>query len=140
MIVASEGGAFGLPEVTRALIASGGGLYRLPRAVPKPVAMKLILTGGRLPSERAVTLGMVNRLVPAGQAIPAALELAAAIAANAPVAVRESLTIARVAEDRDEDSLRALSDAARQRIVCTEDFREGPKAFVEKLKPIWVGR
>lgn len=67
-------------------------------------------------------------------------ELAAAIAAIAPVAVRESLAIARVADDRDEDNLRALSDAARQRIVSTEDYREGPTAFVEKRKPIWVGR
>jgi enoyl-CoA hydratase len=140
MIVASEGGAFGLPEVMRGLIASGGGVYRLPRALPKAVAMELILTGGRLPSERAAALGMVNRPVPAGQAIPAALELAAEIAANAPVAVRESLAIARVADDYDEDTLRSLSDAARQRIIGTEDYREGPGAFIEKRKPIWVGR
>jgi len=59
---------------------------------------------------------------------------------NAPVAVRESLAIARVADDHDEDGLRALSNAAGQRIVGTEDYREGPTAFVEKRRPIRVGR
>ncbi len=140
MIVASHGGAFGLPEVTRGLVASAGGLYRLPRAIPRALAIELILTADRLSSERAVQLGMVNRLAPPGQVVEAALALATAIAANAPIAVRESLAVARAAIDLDDKTLRDMSNAAQLRVVRTEDFAEGPLAFIEKRPPIWKGR
>lgn len=140
MIVASDNGAFGLPEVSRGVIASAGGLYRMPRALPQAVAIELILTGARLSSQRAADLGMVNRLAPAGHVLEAALDLAASIVANAPVAVRESLQIARLAQELDDSSLRELSEAAQDRIINSEDFREGPRAFVEKRAPIWTGR
>jgi enoyl-CoA hydratase/carnithine racemase len=140
MIVASEGGAFGLPEVMRGLIASAGGLYRLPRAIPRAIAIELILTAQRLPSERAAELGMVNRLVPQGRAVEEALALAAMIVENAPLAVRESLAIARASSDLDEPTLRAMSNAAQRRLELTRDFAEGPLAFVEKRAPVWKGR
>jgi enoyl-CoA hydratase/carnithine racemase len=140
MIVASENGAFGLPEVTRGLIASAGGLYRLPRAIPKAIATEIILTTNRLPSARAAEFGMVNRLAPAGEVLEAALTLAREIAANAPVAVRESLAIVRQALDHDDATLNRLSQEAQDRIILTEDFQEGPRAFVEKRPPRWVGR
>ena len=140
MIVASENGAFGLPEVTRGLIAAAGGLYRLPRAIPKAVALELILTADRLPAARAAEFGMVNRLVPAGQVVPAALALAKSIAVNAPLAVRESLAVARLAADLDDRALRERSDAAQERLMRTEDFAEGPRAFAEKRPPVWKGR
>jgi len=140
MIVASEGGAFGLPEVTRGLVAAAGGLYRLPRALPRAIAIELILTAGRLTSERAAQLGMINRLVPRGQSVQEALTLARSISANAPLAVRESLAIARAAADLDDSSLRRLSDVAQARLQLTEDFVEGPRAFVEKRAPVWKGR
>lgn len=140
MIIASENGAFGLPEVTRGLIASAGGLYRLPRAIPKAVAIELILTADRLPARKALELGMVNRLVPAGQVVQAALALAKSIAINAPLAVRESLAIARLAADLDDLALRERSDAAQERLMRTEDFIEGPRAFVEKRAAVWKGQ
>lgn len=140
MIVASQEAAFGLPEVMRGLIASTGGLYRLTRAVPRNVALELIATGGRISASRAYDLGLVNRLAPAGEAVGAALALAAEIAANAPLAVRESLAVARLAMDLDEAELRRAGDEAQRRIMATEDFREGPCAFVEKRSPNWVGR
>ncbi|MHA6766968.1 enoyl-CoA hydratase-related protein [Sphingobium ummariense] len=140
MIVASQGGAFGLPEVTRGLAASAGGLYRLPRALPRAIAIELILTADRLPSERAAELGMVNHLVPAGTVLEQALIIARKIAGNAPLAVRESLAIARAAFDRDDQTLARLSDEAQDRLRLTEDFQEGPSAFVEKRAPRWAGR
>lgn len=140
MIVASTGSAFGLPEVTRGLAAAAGGLYRLPRAIPRAIAIELILTGTRLSSERAAELGMVNKLVPPGEAVKAALALADTIAANAPIAVRESLAIAKLAPDLDDATLRRMSDEAQDRLKETEDFREGPLAFVEKRPPVWSGR
>jgi enoyl-CoA hydratase/carnithine racemase len=140
MAVASEGSSFGLPEVTRGLIAAAGGLYRLPRALPRKIAIELILTADRLSAERAAELGMINRVTPTGGAVAAALELAEKIAANAPLAVSESLNIAKQAADLDEDALQLLSDQAQVRLSKTEDFREGPLAFIEKRPPAWKGR
>jgi enoyl-CoA hydratase/carnithine racemase len=140
LIVASAGGAFGLPEVTRGLVAAAGGLYRLPRALPRAIAIELILTAARLTSERAAELGMINRLAPPGLVLTTAISMAKAIAANAPLAVRESLAIARLAMDLDDASLQRLSDEAQHRLHRTEDFQEGPRAFIEKRSPIWKGR
>lgn len=140
MIVASEDAAFGLPEVTRGLIAAAGGLFRLPRALPRAVALELIATGGRLPAARALAFGLVNRVVPKARTVPEAIVLAEAIGANAPVAVRESLAVARRAHDLDDDTLAQLSEQAQARVMLTEDFREGPLAFIEKRAPRWLGR
>ncbi|MGY2049665.1 enoyl-CoA hydratase-related protein [Methylobacterium sp. JK268] len=140
LIVAGEGSGFGLPEVRRGLIAAAGGLVRLPRALPRAVALEVILTGHPLDAGRAHALGLVNRLVPAGRAREEAVTLAEVIAANAPLAVRESLAVARFAADADEADLRAASAAARARIQESEDYREGPRAFVEKRPPRWTGR
>lgn len=140
LIVATQGGLFGLPEVMRGLIASAGGIYRLPRKIPRNIALEYILTANRFTSERAYELGMVNRLVPQGEALTAGIELARDIAANAPIAVRESLAIARRALDLDDETLRTLSDEAQKRVMTTEDFVEGPRAFVEKRPPTWKGR
>lgn len=140
MIVASESSAFALPEVKRGLVASAGGLYRLVRRLPQAIALEMIVSGERLPASRAYQLGLVNRLVSPGDAVASAVGLAASICENAPLAVRESLAVARLAFDLDEDRLIALGNAAQDRLATTEDFREGPLAFVEKRPPVWKGR
>src|SRR5882762_2131311 len=140
MIVASEDAAFGLPEVTRGMIAAAGGLYRLPRALPRAVALELIATGERLTADRAAALGLVNRVVPKERTLPTSLELAGAIVRNAPLAVWESLVIARQAIDLDDDALGKLSAEGQTRLMQSEDFHEGPRAFVEKRAPRWMGR
>ena len=140
MIVAVEGARFGLPEVKRGLIAAAGGLFRLTRALPCQLAQELIATGEPIDAQRAYASGMVNRLCPPGQAVSAALELANVICQNAPLAVRESLTIARRAFDLQTQELRRLSDTAQDRIMQTADFKEGPLAFIEKRPPRWSGR
>lgn len=140
LIVASEGGAFGLPEVSRGLAAAAGGLYRLVRALPRAIALDLILTGERISTERAAELGLVSRLAPRGRALEVALERAAAIVCNAPLAVRESLLVARRAFDLQDCELRALSDKVQQRLQTTADFHEGAVAFVEKRPPRWTGQ
>ncbi len=140
MIVASEDARFGLPEVKRGLVAAAGGLYRLARVLPRQLAVELIATGETIEAGRAHELGIVNRIAPAGMAVEAALQLAAAICANAPVAVRESLGVVRQALDLSDRELRALSERAQDRIMLTEDFQEGPRAFIEKRAPRWAAR
>lgn len=140
MIVAAENAVFALPEVKRGLVAAAGGVYRIVRALPRAVALELIATGDRLPAQRAADFGLVNSLTPAGKAVAGALELAGRIVQNAPIAVRESLSVARQAYDLDDDALFALGLAAQDRNMRTEDFVEGPLAFVEKRPPNWKNR
>src|SRR5215218_7805675 len=90
LVVASTAASFGIPEVKRSLIAGAGGLFRLPRALPRNVAMELALTGDPITAERAYTLGLVNDLCAPGEAVEAALALASCVCANAPVAVQLS--------------------------------------------------
>lgn len=140
LIVASDESAFALPEVSRGLVASAGGLYRLPRALPRAIALEMITTGERLSARRAYEFGLVNRLVSRDAAVDNATQLAASICRNAPLAVRASLSVARQAYDLEEQQLRELGDEAQRRLARTEDFTEGPLAFIEKRPPIWKGR
>ena len=131
---------FGLPEVKRGLVASAGGLYRLPRALPQALALEMILTGEPISAERALQLGLVNALAEPEGLLAAAQALAARITVNAPVAVRESLRVAKQALDLDDAGLRALSGQAQQAVMASDDYREGPLAFIEKRAPRWTGR
>jgi enoyl-CoA hydratase/carnithine racemase len=140
LVVASDDAAFGLPEVTRGLIAAAGGLIRLPRALPRHLALELAMTGDPIDVQRAERHGLVNRVVPSAQVVDEAVALARRINRNAPVAVRESLQIARVAAELSEADARALTLAARERVMRSEDYKEGPRAFVEKREPRWTGR
>lgn len=140
LVVAAEDAAFGLPEVTRGLIAAAGGLYRLPRVLPRSLALELVMTGEPLGAQRAERHGLVNRIVPAAQVVEAALAIAQRITRNAPVAVRESLRVARSACDLAELDARALTKASRDRVALTKDFEEGPRAFIEKREARWLGR
>ncbi len=140
LIVASETSSFALPEVKRGLIAAAGGLFRLPRALPRVIANELIATGDSLPAARAAELGLINRVTAPGAALAEAVDLASRIAGNAPIAVRESLKIARTSYDSDHGALFDLSNARQAVIMATEDFKEGPRAFIEKRPPRWQGR
>jgi enoyl-CoA hydratase len=140
LVVASEAASFGLPEVKRSLIAGAGGLVRLPRALPPAVAMEVALTGDPLSAERAFGLGLVSQLVAPGSARDAALELAERINANAPLAVRHSRRLVQAAVRAGDEELWRLTSEALAEVVATEDFAEGPRAFVEKRPPVWKGR
>ena len=141
LVVAAPEARFGLPEVKRGLIASAGGLYRLPRAVPPAIAREMILTGDPISADRALALGLINVLTTdAAGLMPAALALAARITVNAPVSVRESLAVARQSFDLNDAELRAESEKHQARNMASEDFKEGPRAFIEKRAPRWAGR
>jgi enoyl-CoA hydratase/carnithine racemase len=140
LAVVAETANFGLPEVKRSLVAGAGGVFRLPRAIPKAIALEIIATGDPIPASRAAQFGLVNAVVPTSEVIPAALALARRVTVNAPIAVRESLGVARRAYDLAESELWDICGAAGRRVRDTEDFQEGPRAFVEKRPPRWVGR
>lgn len=140
MIVATPGSRFGLPEVKRGLMANAGGVHRIARVLPRNVALELVATGDPIDAERAAAYGMVNRIVPAGDLVEAALDLARAVVANAPVSVRESLCLARQASDRSDVEMRRVSKERMLVVMATEDAKEGPRAFVEKRAPNWQGR
>ena len=140
LVVASSEASFGIPEVKRSLIAGAGGLFRLPVALARNVAMEMALTGDPIPAHRAFELGLVNQLCEPGQVVAVAEELANRISVNAPIAVRESRKV--VIESHgvpDEEGWQITKNHFRT-VVKTEDFREGPLAFVEKRDPVWKGR
>lgn len=141
LVVAGTDSAFGLPEVTRGILAAGGGLLRLPRVLPRARALELVLTGDRLSAQDAERFGLVNRVVEPDQVLDEARRLAVRICANAPVAVRESLALARqAAAGLPEEQGWALSAEASDRVRATDDAAEGPRAFAEKRPPRWTGQ
>jgi enoyl-CoA hydratase len=134
LIVAAEDARFGLPEAKRGLVAAGGGLLRLPRRIPYQVAMEFALTGDVLDARRAHALGLVNRLTEKGGALAGARDLAAAVAANGPLAVLVQAADWSTAEQWTRQS--AITDP----VFASEDAREGAIAFAEKRAPHWRGR
>jgi enoyl-CoA hydratase/carnithine racemase len=139
LIVAAEDASFGLPEVKRGLVAAAGGVLRLPRRIPRAVAMELVLTGQPMDAVTAHRWGLVNHVVPPGRAAGAARELAARIAVNAPLAVRTAkhLVDAGTHWPPEEmfDRQEPYADACRK----SADAAEGARAFVEKRAPVWTG-
>jgi enoyl-CoA hydratase len=140
LVVAARTARFGVPEVTRGLVAAAGGALQLPRRVPRALAMELLLTGQPVDAPRAAAMGLVNRLTDEGGALAGALELAGAVAANAPLAVQVSAALARGSADRTAGEGWAWQDELVAPVLAGEDAREGAAAFAEKRRPVWQGR
>jgi enoyl-CoA hydratase len=139
LVVAAQDATFGLPEVGLGLVAGSGGLLRLPHRIPRAIATELALTGDRFGAGDAHRWGLVNRLVEPGTATDAAVDLAARIARNAPLALAATKRLLAAADlphdeawERQEDELVAIK--------ATEDAREGAQAFGERRAPRWTGR
>ncbi|MFF8785949.1 crotonase/enoyl-CoA hydratase family protein [Streptomyces sp. NPDC015125] len=140
LIVAADDARFGLPEVKRGLIAAGGGAIRLPKRIPYHLAMELLLTGEPVSGERAGLLGIANRVVPAGEAVTTALELAARLAANAPLALAAVKKIAHAADGVPEPAAFAAQRDELAALAASADVREGMTAFAERRAPVWQGK
>ena len=139
LVVASSSAEFGLPEVRVGIFPGGGGARLLAWTVGAARASDLVLTGRRLPASEAREWGVVTRVVRPGEALAWALELAAAVCAGAPLAVREAKTAIRNARP----SLAAgaaVEDALYETVLRSQDRREGFTAFIEKRPPRFEGR
>jgi enoyl-CoA hydratase len=140
LIVAAQGAKFGIPEVKRSLVAAGGALLRLPQRMPYGIAMELALTGDTITAERAAELGVVNRVAEPGGALDAALELAAAISKNGPLALTASKEVLQQQRDWDEQEFWTKQGEITGPVFGSEDAREGAIAFSEKRDPVWKGK
>ncbi|WP_236792035.1 enoyl-CoA hydratase-related protein [Amycolatopsis sp. GM8] len=143
LVIAADNASFGLPEVKRGLFAAAGGAFRLVAQVPARIGLELLMTGEAIDADRALELGLVNRVVPAARVLGVAMELAAKIAANAPLAVRANKRIALGYSGGDrphEARLWELTAKEMAVVSVSEDAKEGPRAFAEKRSPVFKGR
>ncbi len=140
LIVAAAGAKLGIPEVKRSLVAAGGALRRLPQRLPLGLVMEMALTGDPITAERAHELGLVNRLADPGSAADVALELAAAIARNGPLALEATKRILGEQHDWSNEEFWARQGEISGPVFASEDAREGAVAFTEKREPLWQGR
>jgi enoyl-CoA hydratase len=140
LVVAGASARFGVPEVTRSLVAGAGGALLLAQRVPRALALELLLTGDPIGAARAAEIGLVNRVVSDGQALDEAITIAERIAANAPLAVVATKQISQHAGDWPADQ--RWDEAARLMgpVFTSADAREGARAFAEKRAPVWQGR
>jgi enoyl-CoA hydratase len=138
LVVASTTARFGLPEVKRALFAGGDGIL-LGTRIPLPVALEITLTGDLFDAERALALGLVNRVVAPDEVLPTALALAERIAANGPLGIAATKELVRLAV-ADVEAAHARQREWYPVVFQSEDAREGATAFVEKRDPVWRGR
>lgn len=139
LVVADETAVLGLPEVSVGVIPAGGGTQLLTRRVGWSRAADLVFTARRLGAAEALALGVVDRVVPAGQARAAALELADTIARNSPLGLRNAKRAMRLGLDVDLATGLEVEDACWRATAFSEDRKEGVRAFAERRAPVWPG-
>jgi enoyl-CoA hydratase len=140
IIVAGESASFAQPEVKVGIMPGAGGTQRLPRAVGKFKAMKMLLTGQAVPAAEAFAMGLVSEVVADADVLPAALTMAETIAALPPLAVAQIKEAVLAGQDAPLDTALLLERRAFQLLFDSEDQKEGMRAFLEKRKPVFRGR
>jgi enoyl-CoA hydratase len=138
--IAGEGSVFGVTEVKWSLFPQGGSTIRLRRQIPYTKAMEMLLTGDMYPADEALSFGLIGRLVPNGEALAHAKQVAQRIAANGPVAVQKVKESVLATECLPEKDALDIEFRIGMQVYATEDAREGPKAFKEKRTPQYKGR
>ncbi|KQS69100.1 crotonase/enoyl-CoA hydratase family protein [Modestobacter sp. Leaf380] len=139
LVVASREARFGIPEVKRSLVAAGGGVLRLPKALPYQRAMEMALTGDPMGAEEAHRFGLVNTLTEPGGALEGARALASRIAANGPLAIRATKQLVAGAVRWTDRELLDHQATVTEAVFSSADAQEGARAFAEKRAPVWRG-
>jgi len=137
--IAGESARFGVSEVRWGLYPLGGSVVRLRRQIPYAVAADILLTGRHVRAPEAKDIGLISEVVPDGTALDRAREVAAAVAANGPVAVQAVLRALRETEGVPERDAMRLDSEIGMRVFMSEDAKEGPRAFMEKRTPMFEG-
>jgi enoyl-CoA hydratase len=140
MTIAGTSTQFALPEVRIGLIPGAGGAVRLPVSIPRVRANEILLTGKPFGAQDAANWGIINQVVPDGEALKAAHAMAAGIASNAPLAVRHTMAIAGRAHAANDAAHWSENDRAIKEIGQSADAAEGARAFIEKRAPVWQGK
>jgi enoyl-CoA hydratase/carnithine racemase len=138
--IAGSKARFGLPEPRFGMLAAAGGVDRLPRLIPRALAIEMLCTGETIKAQRAHEIGLVNHVVEPGHAVEKALELARAISRNAPLAVQASLAFAQLVDELPATDHLTKLKVRQAEIYASADFVEGTRAFVERREPKWEGR
>ena len=139
LLVAAEDAKIGIREVKVGLFAAGGALLRLPRRLPYSVAMEMALTGNPISADDSKSYGLVSRVPEKGGTVEAALELAEAIAENAPLAVAASKALIQAQQGITEEEFWELQKPHMVKVFTSNDAKEGPASFAEKRSPNWSG-
>jgi enoyl-CoA hydratase len=138
--VAGRSARFGVSEARWGLFPLGGSAVRLPRQIPYTLAAEILLTGRHLSAEEALSIGLIGHVVPDGSALEKALEIAAAISANGPIAVQAILRTMRETEGMAENDAFRIEAKLGVAVFASEDAKEGPAAFAAKRRPEFRGR
>ena len=138
--IAGRSSKFGISEVCWSLFPMGGSTVRLRRQIPFTHAMELLLTGDHYSAEQAKDMGLIGRVVDDGEALASARQVAAKIAANGPIAVREIKASVLATECHPEAKALDIEFEHGMRVFGTEDSKEGPRAFKENRKPVYISR
>lgn len=139
LLVAAEGVKIGIPEAGVGLFAAGGGLLRLPSRVGYARAMEMAITADPITAEQALEYGLLSRVAPKGGSIDVAMELAARVAKNAPLAVSASKQLVKATVGMNEADFWDYQKGFMKQVFTSNDAKEGPRAFAEKRPPEWSG-
>jgi crotonobetainyl-CoA hydratase len=144
LLVAADHAQFSLPEATLGIIPDSGGVLRLPRRLPRPLALELLLTGRSLGASEALQHGLANQVVPGDQLLNAVEELAARLVASAPLAIAAILEVLEATDGQSVldgyATLRSGALPGYAAMLASQDAAEGPAAFAERRPPVWKGR